>query len=237
MLCGGRGERLASVSSQPKALIEIGGRPFLTYSLQRLHRAGFRRVICLTGRGAEHFPAKLSAPELAERLHFMKDLEIRFLPESEPLGTGGALRRALAEVADIALALNGDSYCALDYAAFLRFHHAARAAVSLAATRVAAAGDYGTLELDADGYVTAFREKAENGPGWINAGAYVMERRFVEGAIPKGPASLERDVLPEWSARREVRAFRFDGFFRDIGTPERLAQARREFPPRDLVEE
>lgn len=249
ILAGGRGERLAVL--EPKPLVAVAGRPFVTFLLEQLWRQGFRHVTLLTGHRAERFPQVLDPLAAAGRLPFLGDLTLRYVAEAEPQGTGGALRAGLAGAESKVVVMNGDSYCGCDLRALLRFHdeHApppaghpmgpgAQAAAG-AATLVAAwseeAGDYGALSLAADDRVLEFREKGLHGPGWINAGIYVFAREFLLQALPSGPSSLEREVLPAWIRGHPVRAYRTRAFFRDIGTPERLALAAGEFPPPDLL--
>jgi NDP-sugar pyrophosphorylase family protein len=245
ILAGGRGSRLAGLTDLPKPLVPVAGRPFVAYLLGALHRQGFRRVFFLTGFGAEAFAqvldqwvrsgdasshARLPSNERA----FLTELEIRFLPEESPLGTGGALRRALVHVDSQALVLNGDSYCDSDYRELLGLLQTRSAAFSLTAVHEPDASDYGCLALDENDVVRGFEEKGRAGEGWINAGVYALERRFLEEAIPEGKSSLETEVLPAWVKQEQTPACRVHCFFRDIGTPERLAQAQREFPPRSL---
>ena len=68
------------------------------------------------------------------------------------------------------------------------------------------------------------------GPAWINGGVYAFTRRALEGFA--SPCSLERDILPALIAHRELRAYRFSGFFIDIGIPESLAAAAELVPAR-----
>lgn len=235
ILAGGRGTRLSGVTDLPKALIRVAGRPFIIYLLAALHRQGFRRLFFLTGYGADIFERVLCHDAPEARPGFLDDLELRFLVEEQPLGTGGALRQALPHVEGRALVLNADSYCSLDCLELLRLLEARSALFCLAAVAVEDAGDYGSLTLDEDGLVQGFAEKGAGGPGWINAGVYALERRFLERAIPEFPCSLERDVLPRWVQGEPTPAWCVRGFFRDIGTPERLEQAQQEFPPDDLA--
>jgi D-glycero-alpha-D-manno-heptose 1-phosphate guanylyltransferase len=232
ILAGGRAERLAGVADGPKPLLEVAGRPFLSYLLEALARDRLRRVFLLTGVGADAFDAYLDTLR-RDPPAWAAGLELACIREETPLGTGGALRGALAHASEGALLLNGDTYCSLDHRALLALHAATGDALCLAAARVADATDYGTLALAGNGMLEAFREKGAGGPGWVNAGVYVLPRGFLE-AIPPGPSSLEHDLLPAWLAREPVWGYRARGFT-DIGTPERLARARREFPPADLA--
>ena len=96
------------------------------------------------------------------------------------------------------------------------------------AVPLADASDYGSLDIDADGRIRGFAEKAHSGAGLINAGAYLIPRAMLD-ELPEGPSSLEHDHFPRWAARDACARDRADVFFRDIGTPERLALAQAEF--------
>jgi D-glycero-alpha-D-manno-heptose 1-phosphate guanylyltransferase len=220
VLCGGLGTRLRGHEERPKAVIDVAGRPFLTYALRLLRLQGFRRVVLLLGHGAGQVRSVFSGAGITHRT------------EASPLGTGGALGAARELAARVNLVLNGDSYAEAVYPDLLREHarHGAQAggAITLLAVWIDEASDYGGLELDDEGRVLGFVEKGRQGPGWINAGVYAAGGRFLRG-LPPGASSLERDHLPGLAARGLVRALPARCFFRDIGTPARLAAARQEF--------
>jgi D-glycero-alpha-D-manno-heptose 1-phosphate guanylyltransferase len=228
ILAGGVGSRLRSaVSDRPKGLALIHGRPFLAYLLDQLADAGARRVVFSTGHLAEQVEAAFGAT--------WRGMQVAYSPETAPLGTGGGLRLATAHVATTTLlVMNGDSFCAVDLAAFLRDHVAHGGAPALVLAHQADTSRFGLVECDADHRITAFCEKAEaGGPGWINAGIYAVERSLVAGLPADRPVSLEREAFPAWIARG-LRGFPCAGAFLDIGTPESYAAAEAFFaaPPR-----
>jgi len=220
ILAGGLGTRLRPVTGElPKVLADVGGRPFILHLLERLARAGVQKVVLCTGFGAAAVRERLG--ERHGTLH------LAYSEETEPLGTGGALRLALPllQAADPVLVLNGDSCAAADLGAFSRAHRDSGAIVSLVAVRVPDAGRYGVLRTDPRGRIRSFAEKGGAGPGRINAGIYLISRRLIT-ALPAGkPLSLERDVMPKWVRLGTVMAHADDGAFIDIGTPESHARA------------
>jgi len=220
VLAGGLGTRLRpAVADRPKVLAPVLGRPFVAHLLDSLVAAGVRRIVLLTGwRGDEVRRA------LGDR---HGDAELAYSEEPAPLGTGGALRRAAAVLdSSPILLLNGDSYFGADLGAFAAFHRRRCADASLALTRVADAGRYGRVDASPAGRVTAFAEKAAGGgPGWVNAGVYLIRRRLVEEIPPGRPLSLERDLLPAWAATWAVYGRKAAGPFLDVGTPESYAAA------------
>ena len=113
ILAGGLGTRLRSrLTDVPKAMAPIAGRPFLEYLLDRLAAAGAGRVILSIGH--------LRQVILDQIPENYKGVQITFVPEESPLGTGGAIRQALSHAHEASvLVMNGDTYADLDYSAML----------------------------------------------------------------------------------------------------------------------
>lgn len=222
ILVGGLGTRLRSVlNDRPKPLAPVGGRPFVTFLLDQLQAAGCRRVTLCTG-----YRSQQVAEAIGSRFG---SLEVTYSVEPEPLGTGGAVRLAMSQApGELFLVMNGDSYVNCSLGEFFEWHRAHGCPGSLVLTRVADAGRFGTVEVDEAGRIQSFREKEGlSRPGWINAGVYLLPRRWVE-ALPAGPMSLERDGFPVW-LRDGLGGFAREAAFLDVGTPETLAQAEAFF--------
>ena len=222
VLCGGLGTRLQPVvHDRPKGLATISGRPFLDILAEDLIRHGLRRIVLCAGHGAEQIVA-----------HFKgrRDAEFVFSIEPRPLGTGGAVRHALAQVlTDPFLVVNGDSFCPVVYADLLADHARHGPAATLVVTPAADRADIGAIEAGSDGRVLSFSEKpgtAKREGRCVNAGVYVLQRDLIESESADTPLSLERDVFPKVARAGRCRAFRVAGPLIDIGTPERYAAAQ-----------
>ena len=224
ILAGGKGTRLRTVvSDRPKVMAEVHQRPFLTYLLDQLNGAGFRHVILMTGYMAETVEAAIG--------HQYKSLEVEYSVESEPMGTGGAIRLAepFARGSQM-LIMNGDSYCDVDLQALVRSHGQQGLAGTLTLSHVPDAGRYGAVDLS-DGRVTSFREKEpDSGTGWINSGIYLLNRELIRQISTGENVSLERDCLPRWISEG-IGGFESAGRFLDIGLPETYAQTEQFFQP------
>ncbi len=222
VLAGGLGLRLRpAVGDLPKVLAPVGGRPFLDYILRQLALNAVRHVTVCTGYGADRVEAFLEGQRPGRP-------EISVSREHRPLGTAGAVREAWAGVEDETMVvLNGDSFFDIPIGELVQAHRAAGASATLAVRRTDEAGRYGTVEVSPDGWVTAFREKAQAGSGLMNGGVYVLDRQALEGLVPGEPASLEKDVFPVLAGGRRVAdhgpggvlAVEFEGFFIDVGIP------------------
>lgn len=230
ILAGGSGTRLRPVvPDRPKVLAEINGRPFLVYLLDQLIEAGVRDVVLCTGY-------------LGEQVRVMfgdsfGSLRLVYSHEFSPLGTAGALRLALplfkpglseSNVSDSVLVMNGDSFCEADLRAFWAWHQARAGNATLLLTEVHDTQFYGRVQLNEDGLVLGFDEKGEAGAGWVNAGVYLITRRFLLTIPSAGPVSLERKMFPSWIGQG-LYGYRNQGCFLDIGTPESYSMAEHFF--------
>src|SRR6516225_9536214 len=171
ILAGGLGTRLAErIQGIPKSMAPVGGRPFLEILLNQLEHCGCSRVVLSVGYLREIIQS-----------HFGESygrMQVTYAVEETPLGTGGAIRRALSIVSeDAALVLNGDTFLDADYAAMMWCHREFAAAMTMAVTRQLNIERYGGVIVK-DSRVAGFEEKVHRGPGWINAGVYVLNRNI-----------------------------------------------------------
>lgn len=220
VLCGGQGMRLRPVlADRPKSMALIAGRPFLELLLEKLRDEGISEVILGTGYLAEKIESYFGSGKKLT-------MHIRFSRESEPLGTGGALKLAQPLINDPVLVINGDSYAEWSLAPMLDLFKATDAVMVMALQAVADVTRYGSVKLNDDGRVTQFVEKSVGaGPGLINAGVYLLGEQIVRD-LPAGTAiSLEKDVFPRL-LDRGVYGTVCTGPFIDIGIPTDLDRAQ-----------
>lgn len=221
VLVGGLGTRLRSVIGEdtPKPLALIDGQPFLKLLLQWLKKQGIHNVVLGTGYLADKFEEEIAA-------YASEGMTIRFSPEPQPLGTGGAIRNAFPLLtSDPVIVMNGDSIVGANLSELLTFHQTSHAKVSMALAPVPNASRFGTVVKDETGRVTGFREKTgEEIPGEINAGIYVISQDFLKSLPNLEKFSFEKDVLAHCDVN-PVHALTFHADFIDIGTPESYQQA------------
>ncbi|MEE2057524.1 mannose-1-phosphate guanylyltransferase [Rhodococcus artemisiae] len=217
ILVGGQGTRLRPLTlSAPKPMLPTAGLPFLTHLLARIREAGIKHVVLGTSFKAEVFEEHFAdGSDLG--------LEIEYVTETEPLGTGGGIRNVLPKLrAENVMVFNGDVLGGTDLGAVLDTHVRTEADVTLHLVRVGDPRAFGCVPTDADGRVTAFLEKTQDPPtDQINAGCYVFRREVIE-AIPEGrPVSVEREVFPALLTEGKKLFGHVDAaYWRDMGTPE-----------------
>jgi len=220
VLAGGFGTRLrAVVSDVPKPLAPVAGRPFLAWLLDALAQGGLRRVVLATGYLGEMVEAAIGPRH--------GPLQVDYVREEAPLGTGGSLWAAMAATTgERVFALNGDTWQAVDYAAMAEAAPAADLVFAVRAVENRAR--YGSVVLEQSRLV-GLREKGEAGPGLVNSGIYLLRRDILAKRPIAGAFSFEKEVL-ERPEGLDIRGFTVDGRFIDIGTPEDFARAQTALP-------
>ena len=227
LLAGGQGTRLRPLTlNTPKPVVPVFGRAFLRYQIDRI----------------------LQVPEIDEvilSLNYQPDrvesvfgdgskvgIRIRYVVEPTPLGTAGGIKFASRGVTDTIAVFNGDVLTEIDLAAVIARHRERRATATIVLTPVDNPTAYGLVETGPHGDVRQFIEKpdpAQITTNLINAGIYVLEPSTFD-RIPDGvPCSIEREYFPSLIRRDETFvAYRYDGYWIDIGTPVKYAQVHRD---------
>ncbi|MEA2272908.1 MAG: mannose-phosphate guanylyltransferase [Solirubrobacteraceae bacterium] len=238
VLAGGEGTRLRPLTlTTPKPVMPLAGRPFLSFMLDWLARHGVDEALLSLG-----YRADVVERVLGDTHHGMK---LQYLVEDEPLGTAGPLRLAADQglIDGRVLVLNGDCLTDLDLTAMLRRHEETGASGTIALAAVEDTASYGVVPTKESGEVEAFLEK-QPGPAptnRINAGTYVLERSVIDLVPPGRAVSIEREIFPQLVGNG-LYGFDFDGYWIDIGTPDRYLEAtydllagraESELPPRD----
>ena len=224
LLAGGQGSRLRPLTlNTPKPIVPIFDRPFLRYQIELLKQAPEIDEIVLS---LNYQPRRIE-----EVFGDGADLgvQIRYVVEPQPLGTGGAIKFAAgAKPRGPVVVFNGDVLTSVDLPALLALHRERRARATIVLTPVDNPSAFGLVETDAAGNVTAFREKPaadEITVDTINAGIYVLEGETLD-RIPSGTAySIERGYFPSLIERQETFvAHIYRGYWIDIGTREKYQQ-------------
>jgi NDP-sugar pyrophosphorylase family protein len=181
VLVGGEGTRLRPLTLRtPKQLVPVLGRPLLLHLLEHLHDHGVDQITLAmtrtTGSAAVYAHFEGSAPS---------GIELSFVFEDTPLGSGGAIANAAAGWADDGepfLVCNGDLVTDLDLTTLVAFHRERHAAVTIALHPVADPSPFGVVALEDDGRITRFVEKPaiDAAPSnLVNAGFWVFDPAIV----------------------------------------------------------
>jgi mannose-1-phosphate guanylyltransferase len=231
LLVGGFGTRLSPLTNKtPKPMLPIANLPVTEHQLLVAKAAGITKVVLATAYLAETF-----TPYFGDGSNWGMDL--KYALETEPLGTGGAIRNAaeliLAEISENEpiVVFNGDVLSRHNLAAQIKLHQSSSAAATLHLVSVEDARPYGCVPFDETGRVTDFLEKMENPiTNTINAGCYVFSSQVVKEIELGKVVSVEREVFPELlKAGKVIQAFVDDSYWLDMGTPKALLKGSQDY--------
>ncbi len=221
IVAGGKGARLASLGGDlPKALVPVGGKPVLAHQLELAAAAGIRDVAIFAGYRAGKIEAFVGDGSAL-------GMRVRVFVEDAPLGSAGALLRALDLLPEQFLLMNGDVMLAVDLQRMAGRHLERDADVTALAHPNDHPLDLDLLETDADDWVTAVHAYPhppdEFFGNLVNAALYVVRREALRpwaGAV--GQQDFTRDVMRSLlAAGGRVLAYRSSEYIKDMGTPER----------------
>lgn len=225
ILCGGKGTRLQEkTQSIPKALVEIGGRPILWHIMRGYAAFGHTDfVLCLGYLGERvraYFRDGAERPNdtPAETIHYVapdsQNWRITCLDTGVETQTGGRIYRAAPFIQGATfLATYGDGLADLDLTALLRFHQRHGRAATL--TAVKPISQFGLLEMDDWGAITAFREKPRL-QQWVNGGFFVFDRAVFD--YLDDDCVLERAPFERLARERQIMAYPHEGFWACMDT-------------------
>ena len=197
-------------SERPKPLLEIAGEALIERHLRRLAESGTTDVLInLSYRGAQ-IRARLGDGS-------RWNLSIEYSEEGEPpLETGGGVLRALPRLgSEPFLLINADVLTDFDYSS-LDPGDARGVLVLVPKPAWRTQGDFG---LDARSMVTL------TPPRYVFAGISMLHPELFQACEP-GRRPL-KPILDAAIARRSLRGEIHAGLWNDVGTPERLREARR----------
>jgi D-glycero-alpha-D-manno-heptose 1-phosphate guanylyltransferase len=217
VLAGGLGTRLSSsIPSLPKTLAPIGEVPFLKLILNFLRKQGVNKIVFALGHRSEQVVSYL---ESSPRFEF----EYIYSVEELPLGTGGAIQKAL-EQCDLSpvLILNGDTFVEFDLADALTATKGSNAVIT---TRLDDARRYGQV-LSKGNKVIAFSRDSTIKKASVSTGAYLVENKLMRNVTLHPPFSFEADFLTNPEVASTFQSFEIKGRFIDIGIPEDFQKAQ-----------
>ena len=221
IMAGGEGKRLRPLTNNcPKPMLRVGGKPLLEIILEQCIDGGFQQfylsVNYLKNQIQDHFGD-------GARWH----VNIDYLQETQPLGTGGALSLLPQKPSEPLLVINGDVLTRVDYGRLLWFHDEQQAAATLCVREYTTQIPYGVVRMD-DLHVLTLEEKPVLSH-YVNAGIYLLDPVLLD-LVPHNrffdmPTLLEKAMQHQ----HRVSAFPIHEFWLDVGHPETLDRAHGEW--------
>jgi MurNAc alpha-1-phosphate uridylyltransferase len=210
ILAAGRGERMRPLTDHtPKPLLPAAGTPLIEHTIAQLVAAGFREIIINHAHLGRQIEERLGNGERFGAV-------IRYSPEGEEgLETAGGIINALPLLGDDAfLAVNGDIATDFPFAGLKNLNIDLAHLILVGNPEHNRQGDFG---LDSAGNVI------ENGAEKFTFSGIGLYRPELFGNMPVGKIKLAPLLRAAMSECR-VSGQKFDGFWMDIGTPQRLKE-------------
>lgn len=225
ILAGGFGTRLQSVVNDlPKPMAPIKNKPFLLYLLIHLQKQGIQKVVLSVGYKHEKIMEYFGTEFLG--------MKLLYAIENEPLGTGGGIALALELCENEAVAIfNGDTFFDVNIAGIEEIHQKNTADLTIAIKKMTHFDRYGTIDYNETHKLTAFLEKEYKEEGYINAGVYLIRKKFLKELNLPLKFSFEKEVMEAHYKDKNFFVYENDSakYFIDIGIPEDYAKAEIDF--------
>lgn len=221
IMAGGFGKRLQPLTDNcPKPLLKVGGKPMLEIILENFVNAGFHRFFIST-----HYRPEMIREQIGDGSRW--NVEIKYVHEDTPLGTGGALGLLPRErIREPILMMNGDLLTNLDVNKLLEFHVGHDAIATMCVREYEHRIPYGVIQSDGL-RVTSMVEK----PAYryfINAGIYVLSPQILD-AVPVGQhIDMPTLLAQQMAAQNTVNMFPVHEYWLDIGRMEDFQRAQGE---------
>ncbi len=217
VMAGGSGTRLRPLTEDvPKPMLLVGGQPLMELIIKQLQSSGIQRVNVTT-----HYKPERIIEHFGNGEAF--GLEINYVNEDQPLGTGGALG-LLPHPSNPILVINGDILTKVDFRSMLAYHQEHQADLTVAVRKFCLQVPYGVIECDGP-YVSGLKEKPDVN-FLVNAGIYILEPGVYQ-YIPNGERFNMTDLI-QWLINdgKKVASFLVREYWLDIGQHSDYEQAQ-----------
>lgn len=219
LMAGGFGTRLRPLTDDcPKPMLPVGGKPILQAILESFVAAGFRYFFI-----SVHYLPEMIKNYFGDGSRW--GVTIRYVEETTPLGTGGALGLLPEIDAAPVVVMNGDVLTHLDFNALMDFHLAQRSAMTVCVREYEMQVPFGVV----DGEGATVRKIVEKPVHrfFVNAGIYVVSPEVVRYTHP--PRHLDMpDLIEDMIDRNhQVSMFPIHEYWLDVGRPDDYASAQR----------
>jgi NDP-sugar pyrophosphorylase family protein len=227
VLAGGLGTRLRAVTGQlPKSLVDVAGRPFAVHQIELLRRNQITDITFLVGHRGEAIANALGdGGEWGVRLRYVFD-------GPRLLGTGGALRAALPQLADPFFVLYGDSYLDCDYRGIAHAFSIAGQRALMTVYRNENRWDSSNV-LFSNGRIIRYDKRAHSPEmRHIDYGLGVFRHGAFSDLVDGEPVDLAT-VYQGLLARNDLAGYEVSTRFYEIGSPAGLDETRRYLAGKD----
>lgn len=225
-MAGGLGTRLKPLTDEiPKPLIPIKNKPLLQHLIEHFHKYGVTNIILSVGYKEEQIKAYFG-----DGAKFR--VKITYSPESLPLGTGGAIKKAALGLTQPFFLQWGDNLMDIDWRGMEQEYSSGDASIIMALTPREDVENFGVAKLNGNKIITFVEKpKREEAPSnLINSGAFIMHPEVLK-ILPEGKSSIEKDCFEKLAPLGKISAYIHKGQWFPTDTIEKYELAQRNFQP------
>ena len=219
LMAGGFGKRLNPLTNNcPKPLLKVGGKSIIETIIESFVTKGFYRFFIST-----HYLSEMIREQLGDGSRW--NIELEYIYEDEPLGTGGALCLLPKDrIQESMIMMNGDLLTNLDFNKILDFHNEHESVATICVRNYEHIVPYGVIESDGQ-YVTSMIEKPVY-QHFINAGIYVLSPSIFEYVEVKQRIDMPTLLKKCIESGDLVKLFLLREYWLDIGRMEDFNKAQ-----------
>lgn len=224
VMAGGEGTRLRPLTcGVPKPMVKLLDKPLAQYTVEHLSRHGIRDMA---------FTLMYRPSVVIDYFQDVKNVNIEYFIEDEPLGTAGSVKNASGFVDGAFIVISGDALCDIDLTEAVVFHRRTGAKATIVLKSMGAPLDYGVVISGDDGGVERFVEK----PGWedvfsdtVNTGIYILEPDILDMIPPAQKFDFAKDLFPQMLKNNiPIAGYIAEGYWCDVGNIESYLKAHED---------
>ena len=221
LMAGGFGTRLYPLTeSCPKPLLKVGGRPILELILESFIDAGFHKFFIST-----HYLPEMIREYFEDGARW--GVDIRYVHEDEPLGTGGGLGLLPHDEIDLPLfMMNGDLLTQVNYRGLLDFHDEHESIATMCVREYEHQVPYGVIKSDGHRIISIVEKPVQR--FFINAGIYLLAPELVKSVLPGARIDMPSLLEKAMAAGNDVAMFPVHEYWLDIGRIDDFQRAQDE---------
>jgi len=210
LMAGGFGKRLQPLTDKiPKPLLKVGDKPILEIILERLIDSGFYRFYIST-----HFMAEMVMDHFGDGSNW--GVEIKYIYEENPLGTGGALGLLpKEEINEPLLLMNGDLLTNLDFKSLMKFHDETKSHATVCVNEYEHSVPFGVVK--SEGTRVSSIEEKPTFRYFINAGIYILSEEIIKNSVSNVHIDMPSLIKKEITSQKEINMFPVHEYWLDIG--------------------
>lgn len=227
LMAGGFGTRLRPLTDNcPKPLLKVGGTPILETTLLRFIKFGFRNFYIST-----HYMPEMIQEHFGDGSQW--GVNIQYVHEESPLGTGGALGLLPKDMPDLPIIMmNGDLLTKIDFVNLLNFHDKHQAIATMAVRQYDYQIPYGVIEGE-NSRITSIVEKPTQ-RFFVNAGIYVVSQALAKSVKENSNIDMPTLLEQQMHDDKDVMMFPIHEYWLDIGQKDDFDQAQLDIHTLDL---